>query len=66
MNLLQFLKGKREKEDAWRAVARRVLAGGYDDAATSTLKSITIGLSAIQHPECQAALIKITGIKERL
>jgi hypothetical protein len=66
MNLIQFLKGERKIEDAWLEVAQRVLAGGYDDADKSTLKSIAIGLSTLQHPDCQKALRQIVGLKENL
>jgi hypothetical protein len=59
MNLIQFLKGERKIEDAWLEVAQRVLAGGYNDADTSTIKSIQIGLRSLNHPDCRAALKRI-------
>ena len=38
----------RDTSAAWIAVARRVLAGEFDDADDSTVKSLTVGLRSIQ------------------
>lgn len=65
-SLLDYLTVEDQRTREWILVARRVLEGGYDDASLSTLKSIAIGLSSIQHPDCRAALTKIVGLKERL
>lgn len=43
----------------WLPVARRVLNGDYDDADSSTLESVTIGLRSINNPLCAEAVKKL-------
>jgi hypothetical protein len=43
----------------WLHVARQILAGEFDGADNSTVRSLTIGLRGIRHALCQQALLRL-------
>jgi len=43
----------------WLHVARQVLEGEWNDANSSEVASLTIGLRGIQHPTCRRALERL-------
>jgi len=63
--LLTWLEGRTAKllddEIPWLHVARQVMAGEFQGADRSTRESLTIGLRAIKHPECQSAATRLSG-----
>jgi hypothetical protein len=48
-----------EDEQPWVSIASDVLAGRFDQADRSSLKSIRIGLRSIDDETCKAALKKL-------
>lgn len=49
----------------WVHVAEQVLSGEFDRADLSTIESLTIGLRAIPHPLCRAAMTRLPANKEK-
>jgi hypothetical protein len=46
-------------EENWVEIAAQVLRGTWTGADDSTIKSLTIGLRSIPHPDCRAALERL-------
>jgi hypothetical protein len=67
--LLAMLEGRRAKlpPDCWPwiDVAKQVLAGDFNNADSSTVESLTIGLRGIDHELCRKAFAKLPANKEK-
>lgn len=49
------------RNDAWRYIARKILAGEYNNADSSTRKSLWYGLAHLGFPECKKAADMLMG-----
>ena len=62
-SLLAFLEHNEAAEELgrarWLPVARQILAGEFDGADESTVRSLIIALRAIQDGVCQRALVRL-------
>jgi hypothetical protein len=58
--ILCWLEAKRANmrpdEAPWLQIAKKILAGEFDDTDNATRESLTIGLRSIPHPACLRAL----------
>lgn len=67
--LLAFLESKRCNLPPdcapWLHIAKQVMAGEFDRADSSMVGSLTIGLRAIGHPLCRAAIERLPDNPEK-